>query len=26
MPTEALMFQARYLTIEREEEISGTYY
>jgi Predicted AAA-ATPase/PD-(D/E)XK nuclease superfamily len=26
MPTEALMFQAGYLTIEREEEISGTYY
>jgi hypothetical protein len=25
MPTEALMFQARYMTIEREEEISGTY-
>ena len=26
MPTEALMFQAGYLTIDREEEISGTYY
>jgi hypothetical protein len=26
MPTEALMFQAGYLTIDREENISGTYY
>jgi hypothetical protein len=26
IPTEALMFQAGYLTIDREERISGTYY